>query len=101
MLVIAGTIRIDPANWDKAVAAAKEMMVETHKEPGCHAYEFSGDLNQPGVFRLFEEWESEEALAAHFKAPHMKVFQKAIGEVGVKEMDLKRYEVSSAGPLRP
>lgn len=101
MLVIAGSIRIDPAHWDRAVAAAKEMMTETHKEPGCHAYEFSADLNEPGVFRLFEEWESEAALAAHFKAPHMKVFQKVIGEVGVQAMDLKRYEVSSAGPLRP
>ena len=101
MLVIAGQIRIDAANWDKAVAAAKEMMTETHKEPGCHAYEFSADLNEPGVFRLFEEWESEDALAAHFKAPHMAVFRKVIGEVGVVGMDLKRYEVSSAGPLRP
>jgi len=101
MLVIAGSIRIDPANWDQAVAAVKQMMTETHREPGCQAYEFSADLAEPGVFRLFEEWESEAALAAHFKAPHMKVFQKVIGEVGVKEMDLKRYEVSSAGPVRP
>ncbi len=101
MIVIAGQIRIDAAHWDKAVEAVKVMMAETHKEPGCHAYEFSADLNQEGVFRLFEEWESEAALAAHFKAPHMAAFQKVIGEVGVKGMDLKRYEVSSAGPLRP
>ena len=40
MFVIAGQIRVDAANWDKAVGAAKKMMPERHKESGCRAYEF-------------------------------------------------------------
>jgi quinol monooxygenase YgiN len=34
MLVIAGSIRIDPAKRAAAAAAALEIMKETHKEPG-------------------------------------------------------------------
>lgn len=37
MIVIAGHVAIDPANLDKALPAAKEMMTETLKEEGCGA----------------------------------------------------------------
>lgn len=100
MLVIAGNIRIDPANRDAAVAAATQMMAETQKEAGCISYIFSADLSDPGGFRIFEEWESADALAAHFEAPHMAKFQKTIGGLGVQEMNVQRYEVSSVGPIR-
>jgi quinol monooxygenase YgiN len=99
MLVIAGTIEIDPANREEAVTAATEMMTETHKESGCISYTFSGDLSDPGAFRIFEEWESQEALDLHFKAPHMAAFQAKIGKLGVRGMKVKRYEIASVGPL--
>lgn len=62
---------------------------------------FSADLDEPGRFRIFEEWESEEALRAHFASPHMARVQKAVGGLGVREMAVQRYEVAKVGPLRP
>ena len=99
MLVIAGQIRIDPANRDAAVAAARTMMEETHKESGCISYTFSEDLDEAGCFHIFEEWESQDALDAHFKAPHMATFQGTIPKLGLKEMKVQRYEIASVGPL--
>jgi quinol monooxygenase YgiN len=101
MLVIAGHIRIDPARRDEAVRAATQMQEETRREAGCISYTFSADLAEPGLFRLFEEWESPEALAAHFRAPHMARFQAAVAGLGVREMKVQRYEIASVGPLRP
>jgi quinol monooxygenase YgiN len=100
MLVIAGHIRLDPSKREAAIAAGKVMMEATRKEAGCAAYVFSADVEDDGVIHLFEQWESQEALAAHFKAPHMAAFQKAIPGFGVREMSVQRYEVSSVGPLR-
>jgi quinol monooxygenase YgiN len=100
MFVIAGEIEIDPAQHDAAAAAALRMMEETAKEAGCVRYVFTSDLAQRGVFRVFEEWESQQALDAHFASPHMAAFQAAVGGLGVKRMALQRYEVSSVGPLR-
>jgi quinol monooxygenase YgiN len=100
MLVIAGTITIDPEKRELAIAAVRELMAETRKEAGCVAYNFAADLADPGQFWLFEEWESQTALEAHTKAPHMKRFQAAIPSLGFRGMKAKRYEVSSAGPLR-
>ena len=99
MLVIAGTISIDPANRDEAIAAAVEMMAATREEAGCISYTFSADLSEPGDFRIFEEWESQDALDAHFKAPHMAAFQKEMGGFGVRNMAIQRYEIASVGPL--
>ena len=99
MLVIAGHIRIDPAKREAAVAAADAVMEATRREQGCLAYTFSADLHDEGLIHLFEEWDSQDALDAHFKAPHMAAFQAAIPGLGVKEMKIRRYEVSAAGPL--
>ena len=100
MFVIAGEIEIDPAQCEAAVTAALRMMQETRKEAGCISYSFSGDLEESGLFRIFEEWESQQALDAHFASPHMATFQTTVGGLGVRRMTIKRYEVSSVGPLR-
>ena len=100
MIVIAGHVALDPARREPAIAAAREMMAETRKEPGCISYTFSADLDEPGRFRIFEEWESDEALASHFASPHMARFRQAVGGLGVREMAVQRYEVAKVGPLR-
>lgn len=99
MIVIAGRIRIDTAKESEAVVAAVAMMEATHKEEGCISYVFSRDLNEPGAFRIFEEWQSQEALDLHFASPHMADFQKTLGGIGVVEMAVKKYEVSSVERL--
>jgi quinol monooxygenase YgiN len=99
VLVIAGNIRLDPAHRDGAIAAATEMMKATRAEDGCISYTFSADLEDAGVFQLFEEWKSQDALDAHFKMPHMDAFRAKLGGLGIKAMAVQRYEVSSVGPL--
>ena len=99
MLVIAGTIRIDPTKRDEAAKAALAIMKETHKEEGNLAYAFSADLEDEGLIYIFEKWESQEALDFHFKTPHMAEFQATIGTLGVKDMKVEKYEISSKGSL--
>ena len=101
MVVIGGTIRIDPANLDKAVVAAKKMMTETKKEPGCVEYNFSLDLEDKSLVWLFEEWETEEALIKHFETPHMAEFMQALPTLGIQGMDVHRYDATAKGPVQP
>jgi len=100
MIVVAGYIRLAPGQRDQAVTAATEMMRHTRQEPGCQTYEFSADLVDPDRFRIFEEWDSPESLAAHFQTDHMRAFQTRMAQVKIEEMEVKRYEVSSVGPVR-
>ena len=99
MIVIAGHIRIDAANRDAASATASEMMKQTHLEEGNISYTFSSDLSDPGLFYIFEEWKDQDALDFHFKTPQMVKFQAALGGLGIQEMKVQKYQVSSVGPI--
>jgi quinol monooxygenase YgiN len=100
MLIVAGEIEIDPGRREEAVTAARQVMEATRREPGCITYTFSADLVEPGRFRIFEEWESQAALDAHFATPHMATFSAKVGGLGVRAMRIQKYEIAKVGPLR-
>ena len=99
MLIIAGTITIDPADVDKMRESAAVMMEATHQEPGCQQYVFSVSVADPGNIQIFEVWDSAADLEAHFQMPHMKVFGEAMSTMTVTGRDLARYEVASSEPM--
>lgn len=99
MLVVAGTIVIDPARRSQAEAAFEKMREATLKEPGCLAYQAYFDRRDPGVIFMFEKWESEEALAAHFGTSHMADFGGAMADFGVKETDIRKLQVAGESKL--
>ncbi len=99
MIIVSGEIELQAANAAGMMDAAKTMMAETRREDGCLSYTFYQSLENPGVFRVFEEWESLAHLQAHFEAPHMAVWRAALGEMGISRRDIKRYEVASAESL--
>ena len=99
MIIVSGEIELDAAKADRVMDAAKAMMAETRKEDGCISYCFYQSLENPGTFRVFEEWESLDHLKAHFEAPHMADWRAALGEIGIERRDIKRYEVASAESL--
>jgi len=99
MLIVAGTITIDPADADALRVAAAEMMAATHEEPGCHEYVFSISVADPGNVQVFEVWESADDLEAHFAMPHMATFRESLSAVTVTGRNLHRYEVASSEPM--
>ena len=100
MIVISGTARIRPEAKAEAKAAAIAMAATSAAEPGCAAYELSELLTDPNTFRLFEQWDSAEALAAHFQTPHFAEFSRVLPGFLAAAPTFLRYEVASAGPLR-
>ena len=99
MLIVAGTINVDPADVERLRAAAAEMMAATHQEPGCIEYVFSVSVADPGTVQIFEVWESAEDLETHFTLPHMTTFRSVLSDLNVTGRDINRYEVSSSAPM--
>lgn len=95
MTVVAGSVRIRPDKRDEAMRVALTMAKATQAESGCRTYRFSADLEDPSLFFIFEEWESDEALGAHFQSEHMRVFQAALPELLAGAPDIRFYTVSS------
>lgn len=95
MIVIAGTFNVEPSDRDAFLEAAKAVMVETRKEEGCQAYCFTPDISDPAVVHIFEKWESEDRLAPHMKAEHIKTFGRALKALTINSRSLTVYEVAS------
>ncbi|MDH3706689.1 MAG: antibiotic biosynthesis monooxygenase [Acidimicrobiia bacterium] len=99
MIIIAGTIQIDPAKTDEAMDAAKICMQATHQEAGNEAYVFSLDPIEPGLVHVFEKWADDDSLASHLGTPHMAEFQGKMGGFGISSMSIKKYTGATEGEL--
>ena len=95
MIVIAGKIQVKPERRDEARKAALDMVEATRRESGCLSYAFYADLVEPATFFLFEEWESDAALGAHFQTEHMARFQQQAPAFLAAPPTIKRYVVES------
>ncbi|CUK01562.1 Autoinducer 2-degrading protein LsrG [Ruegeria denitrificans] len=69
------------------------------EEAGCIKYVSSADVHDPRIIRIYEEWESMDALTLHFKTPHMTEFQKVFASVEASSMQAKVYEISRELPF--
>ncbi len=99
MLVVAGTISLDPGQRSVAEAAFDRMRAATLAEPGCISYEAYLDRTDPGIVFIFERWRSQEDLDAHFATSHMADFGVALAGCGVRGMEVRKYVVSGEGPV--
>lgn len=99
MIIIAGTIPIRADARQEAIAAAAKMAAATQQEAGCITYDFYTNISDPNTILVYEVWESEEALAGHFQAPHMAEFRKVLPNVVAGKGELKKYTVSSVADL--
>ena len=99
MLVVTGIIEIDEGSVEAARALAGPMGTASRAEPGCHAYAFYQDLEDPTRIRIYEEWEDQAALDAHFAMPHMAVFGEGLGKLTVKSMNVVKFERGETSPV--
>jgi quinol monooxygenase YgiN len=99
MLIIAGTITVDPDDRDRFLALRKDTVARARKMKGCLDYAFSADIADPSCVRLFERWESEDDVAAWMAARHTKRGQTGEPEVSIRRMDFLKHQISSTGPI--
>ncbi|RDJ94345.1 hypothetical protein B4Q13_15050 [Lacticaseibacillus rhamnosus] len=70
--------QVKPEARAEAAQAALKMSRASEAEAGCKSYRFYADLEDPNTFLIFEQWEDEGALLAHFQTPHMAEFNGLI-----------------------
>ena len=94
MIVVQVEVIVEPGSASKVVDAVKKMEAATRQEPGCLKYAFAVDLSDPGMIRVIERWASMDAIKAHMASPHMAEFNKAVGALQPKGLDIKAFEVA-------
>jgi quinol monooxygenase YgiN len=99
MILVAGTVKVRRESRDEAVRLALVMAAATRAEKGCRRYAFHAALDDPDTFFIFEEWESEEALARHFETEHMAAFRRELPRLVAGAPAITRYVVQDASPM--
>jgi quinol monooxygenase YgiN len=70
------------------------LTVLSNKDAGCVEYWWAQTLEDPSTLRLYEVWESQEALQAHLSLPHEKEFMAKIQPL-VTKIDVHYYDPQS------
>lgn len=99
MLIVAGTIEVDPEHRQAMLEAVAPMVAATLTEEGCQAYAFSPDPDDPALVRLFELWDDQASLDAHFASEHMAAWQARAADLPIRGRDITKYLVSGTGTL--
>ena len=99
MIVVSGRFRLPLDRIAEARPAMAKVIAASLAEPGCRDYSYGEDISEPGLFRVHEEWDSLEALRAHFATEHMKEWQAVRETLGFHDREVVAYEVGEPTPL--
>lgn len=78
---------------DAVLAAFVECARASRAESGCLDYRVAADPENSGRLHVFEHWDSEASLAAHFGTAHIERFRSAIAGYPRTGRDLHRWFV--------
>ena len=99
MIIIAGTVDVDPDKREEALVAACPHMENTRAQKGCIDYVWSADPLVAGRIYVFERWEDQECLQAHFDGPHYLAMRNTIAAHGLRGADVSKYRPAIYEPV--
>ena len=98
MIIVIGSVTVDPAVVPELRPRLAAMMAATRAETGCISYSLSIEDEATGVLSIAERWVDLAALQAHLATPHMAAFNAA-GQGVIRSIDVKRYDVAGEAAL--
>src|SRR4051794_21658631 len=99
MIVVVARVKTDAAKRDELMRVALTNVAASRGDAGCISYTFYEDTQVPNHFVFVEEWESQEALQAHFATPHIAEFMGAIPATLVAPPDIQFHTIASTQNL--
>jgi quinol monooxygenase YgiN len=82
--VVSAVWTAKPGKEDVVRDAIRQLVPLSRAEPGCRFYMPHFDAEEPGVFRLFEVYDDEDAYRAHGESEH---FQRLGFGLAIPELD--------------
>ncbi|MEL6893378.1 MAG: sulfatase-like hydrolase/transferase [Actinomycetota bacterium] len=99
MLIISGSMRLKQGDRTALIDATTAMVEATLAESGCRAYRFTFDLSDPDLLHVYEEWDDEASLSAHFAEPHFAEFAAVLRDWVAERGSIMRHDVADSKPL--
>ena len=99
MIAVLGSFRFPSEAVERARPLMQAVIAETLTEPGCRGYSYAEDVTEPGLFRVYELWDSREVLSAHFETPHMRRWAEQRIALGFFDRRIALREIGAAEEL--
>ena len=98
-IVISAQIDVAPEGRDAALRSAQPWIDGALAQPGCIHYAWSADPHYPGRVHVFEEWDSQEELQAHFAAPSYTGMLGHLGQYSLIGATSTKYRCDISEPV--
>lgn len=99
MIIVAGEIHMQPGTREQFFDAVAPLVAASRAEPGCRHYVFTPDLDDHDLIRLYELWEDEQAMRAHFESEHMDAWQDVRRTLPIASSNLLKFTVTDVVEL--
>jgi len=101
MIIIAGRIEFATTEQrDNACEISAPLQQATRDdEPGCRAYCFAADPCDPTIMQVYELWDDEASLAAHFLHDNYFNMRTLLGEAGIVGADNNKFRCDLKEPV--
>jgi quinol monooxygenase YgiN len=101
LIAVEAAIRIaDPSTRQALVERSAPIQKATRDdEPGCLVYCFAADPCEDDLIQVYELWESEEALRAHFTHRNYHDMRAMLGDGGLVSAVSRKHRIDASAPV--
>jgi quinol monooxygenase YgiN len=92
MLIIAGTLRVDPADRDAYLELVGRATGMARSQPGCLDFAQSADPLEPDRINIYERWETDADLQAFRDLPGD---DDSASVPPIRSADVRRFQISA------
>jgi quinol monooxygenase YgiN len=98
--VEAAIVLADASRRSEVVDASVPIQAATRNdEPGCLAYCFAADPVQPDLIQVYELWEDEASLQAHFEHPNYHAMREMLNGAGLVSAVSRKMRIDATAPV--
>ena len=97
--IIYAEIDLQPERRDELLNAVAPLLQKIRAQTGCIKYDWNADSSDDGRVNVYEEWENEAALAAHFTGDNYKAMGSKIQEHGILGAKARKFSINQEGPV--
>lgn len=94
MIIVTARVTLKSGEHETFLSAVAQITPSSRAEPGCISYHCYADPFSKHDFLFVEEWDSQDALNAHFETAHFIAFSKIMAECTVGSPIVKMYQVN-------
>ena len=98
-IIICAVINIEAERRDGLLSLLQPYLPMVHKQEGCIRYDWAADSLVATQVNVYEEWESEAALAAHFAGKNFATIGKSMNEYGILGASAKKFRIEAEAPV--